>query len=81
VFGDKQRYPRFYRLVPEAREFSDGYIAIVEHLHWRRVAVVYYSDDFTLDVSVYVVIVYGIVWEHIFTNKFDISLDYTRYKL
>ena len=48
--------------MPEAREFSDGYIAIVEHLHWRRVAVVYYSDDFTLNVSIYkqgVVIVYG----------------------
>ncbi|XP_065916318.1 gamma-aminobutyric acid type B receptor subunit 1-like isoform X2 [Dysidea avara] len=55
VFGDIQRYPRFYRLVPEAREFSDGYVAIVKHLHWRRVAVVYYSDDFTLNLGLHTV--------------------------
>ena len=51
MFGNRQRYPRFYRLVPEAREFSDGYVAIVKYLNWQRVAVVYYSDEFTLDVS------------------------------
>ena len=51
VFGiNKERYPRFYRLVPIAEQAVDGYIALMKELDWKRVAVISYDDDFNMEV-------------------------------
>ena len=51
VFGtDKQRYSRFYRLVPITKQAVDGYIALVKELNWKRVAIVSHGDDFNIHV-------------------------------
>ena len=51
VFGiDKERYPRFYRLVPVTEQLVDGYVALIKDLNWNRVALISYDDDFNIDV-------------------------------
>lgn len=44
---DKERYPRFYRLVTIVEQVVDGYIALVKE---QRVAVTSYDDDFNMEV-------------------------------
>ena len=44
------RYPRFYRTVPEITRYLDPYVKVVKMLKWKKVAVIYYDDDFTLNV-------------------------------
>ena len=44
------RYPRFYRTVPEITKYLDPYVEVVKMLKWKKVAVIYYDDDFTLNV-------------------------------
>ena len=51
LFGiDKERYPRFYRLVPITEQLADGYVALVKKLNWNRVAVISYDDELSLNV-------------------------------
>ena len=50
LLGNKERYPRFFRLVPDITQYFDGYSAILKKFNWRRVAVIYYDDEFTLNV-------------------------------
>ncbi|XP_065892670.1 gamma-aminobutyric acid type B receptor subunit 2-like isoform X2 [Dysidea avara] len=51
VFGDKENYPRFFRTIPEIKQFFDGYSEVLKKMNWNRVAVIYYDDDFTLNVG------------------------------
>ncbi|XP_065916322.1 gamma-aminobutyric acid type B receptor subunit 2-like [Dysidea avara] len=51
LFGDKERYPRFYRLVPDITQYFVGYSQILQRFDWKKVAVIYYDDDFTLNVG------------------------------
>jgi len=51
VFGDKGSYSRFYQTIPEIKQFFDGYNEVLKEMRWKRVAVIYYDDDFTLNVS------------------------------
>lgn len=50
MFENKTRFPRFYRLVPIAEDFADGFVAVVKKLNWNRVAVLSYDDDFVVNV-------------------------------
>ena len=51
LFGiDKERYPRFYRLVPITEQLADGYVALVKKLNWNRVTVISYDDELSLNV-------------------------------
>ena len=50
LLSNKERYPRFFRLVPDITQYFDGYSAILKKFNWRRVAVIYYDDEFTLNV-------------------------------
>ena len=50
LLNNKERYPRFYRLVPDITQYFDGFRAILKYFNWRRVAVIYYDDEFTLNV-------------------------------
>jgi len=50
LLGNQQRYPRFYRLVPVITQYFDGTTAILKMFNWRRVAVIYYDDEFALNV-------------------------------
>ena len=51
VFGvDKEKYPRFYRLVPVLEQTIDGCIALLKHLNWKRAAVIVYDDDYNVNV-------------------------------
>ena len=52
MFGDKENYPRFFRTIPEIKQFFDGYSEVLKKMNWNRVAVIYYDDDFTLNVCV-----------------------------
>ncbi|XP_065892681.1 gamma-aminobutyric acid type B receptor subunit 2-like isoform X2 [Dysidea avara] len=51
VFGDKKKYPRFFRTIPELNQLFDGYSEFLKKMNWNRVAVIYYDDDFTLNVG------------------------------
>ncbi|XP_065916307.1 gamma-aminobutyric acid type B receptor subunit 2-like isoform X2 [Dysidea avara] len=51
LFGDKERYPRFYCLVPDITQYFVGYSKILGKFNWKKVAVIYYDDDFTLNVG------------------------------
>ena len=37
-------------MVTEVTQYFDGYDAILRKFNWKKVAVVYYDDDFTLNV-------------------------------
>jgi len=50
LFGDKERYPRFYRIPPDITQYFVGYSEIIKRFNWERVAVIYYDDEFTLNV-------------------------------
>jgi len=50
LFGDRERYPRFYRIVPDIAQYIVGYSEILRELNWKRVAVIYYEDEFSLNV-------------------------------
>jgi len=50
LLDNKERYPRFYRLVPSVIQYFEGYHVILKYFNWRRVAVIYYDDEFTLSV-------------------------------
>ena len=50
LLGNTKKYPRFFRVAPEITQYFDGYSAILEKFNWRRVAVIYYDDEFTLNV-------------------------------
>jgi len=50
LFGDHERYPRFYRIVSDITQYFIGYSEILKKFKWKRVAVIYYDDEFTLDV-------------------------------
>lgn len=51
VFGvNKEKYPRFYRLVPVLEQTIDGCIALLKHLNWKRAAVIVYDDDYNVNV-------------------------------
>ena len=50
MFGDKKKYPRFFRTIPELNQLFDGYSEFLKKMNWNRVAVIYYDDDFTLNV-------------------------------
>ena len=50
LFGDQERYPRFYRIVPDITQYLVGYSEILRELNWKRVAVIYYDDEFSLNV-------------------------------
>jgi len=52
------KYPRFYRLIPDITKYFYAYGAILEKFNWRRAAVIYYDDEFTLNVCDYVFSVY-----------------------
>ena len=52
LFGeDKDHYPRFYRLVPIAKQVVNAYVALVKKLNWKRVLIISYDNDFYIDVS------------------------------
>ena len=51
VFADIIRYPRFFRFVPIAEEFAEGFVAVIKELKWKRVAVISYIDEFMLKVN------------------------------
>ena len=60
MFGiDKQRYPRFYRLVPITEQVIDGYVALVKELNWQRVAIISYDDDFNTHVCLHTEVAIG----------------------
>ena len=46
AFANTVRYPRFFRLLPIAEEFANGFVAVVKKLNWNRVAVISYLDEF-----------------------------------
>ena len=50
LFGNMIRYTRFYRTVPEVTRFFVPYAEVLQWLNWKKVAVIYYDDDFTLNV-------------------------------
>ena len=51
MFGtDKERYPRFYRPVPITEQTTDGIVALINELKWKRVAVIGYDDAFNINV-------------------------------
>ena len=45
------RYSRFYRLIPIAQEFANGYAALINDQGWQKVTVISTMDDFTKRVS------------------------------
>ena len=47
---DKENYPRFYRLVPTVKQLVDGYVALIDKLHWKRVAIISHLDEFYFNV-------------------------------
>ena len=51
VFADATRYPRFFRLLPIAEEFANGFAAVIKELKWKRVAVIAYIDEFMVKVK------------------------------
>ena len=51
VFENRTRFPRFFRLVPIAEDFADGFVAVVKRLEWNRVAVLSYDEDFVFNVN------------------------------
>ena len=52
LFGnDRVNYLRFFRLATVAQQISDAYIALVEELSWKRIAVISYADHFMPDVG------------------------------
>ena len=51
MFENKTHFPRFYRLVPIAEDFADGFVALVKKLKWHRVAVLSYDEDFVFNVK------------------------------
>ena len=51
MFENKTHFPRFYRLVPIAEDFADGFVALVKRLNWHRVAVLSYDEDFVFNVK------------------------------
>ena len=54
-FGeDKDRYPRFYRLVPITEQIVSGYVALVKKLNWNRVLIISYDREFYSDVSTHI---------------------------
>lgn len=55
MFENKTHFPRFYRLVPIAEDFADGFVALVKRLNWNRVAVLSYDEDFVFNVKFCVV--------------------------
>ncbi|XP_065916310.1 gamma-aminobutyric acid type B receptor subunit 2-like isoform X2 [Dysidea avara] len=68
LFGNQEKYPRFYRMVTEVTQYFDGYDAILRKFNWKKVAVVYYDDDFTLNVGNNVV-------RHLNNSEFEIILN------
>ena len=46
VFANTTKYPRFFRLLPIAEDFADGFVAVIKELQWKRVAVISYIDEF-----------------------------------
>ncbi|XP_065917614.1 gamma-aminobutyric acid type B receptor subunit 1-like [Dysidea avara] len=54
LFGkDKVRFPRFYRLVPITEQITDGYVALVEKLNWKRVTVITDEDELNLNAGIH----------------------------
>ena len=51
VFANTTRYPRFFRLLPIAQDFADGFVAVIKELNWKRVAVIAYINEFMLEVA------------------------------
>ena len=51
MFADITRYPRFFRLLPIAEEFANGFAAVIKEFNWKRVAVIAYADAFMLKVK------------------------------
>ena len=51
MFANTARYPRFFRLLPIAQDFADGFVAVIKELNWKRVAVIAYIDEFMLEVT------------------------------
>ena len=53
LFGEnKDRYPRFYRLVPITEQIVSGCVALVKKLNWNRVLIISYGSEFYSDVSI-----------------------------
>ena len=55
LFGeDKEHYPRFFRLIPVAKQLVHGCVALIDKFHWKRVAVVTHDDEFYFNVYLHI---------------------------